>query len=147
MSPDRLSPLTFCLMVFITLAGCQQADRDEVSPVKGVVIYQGNPLSGGSIQFIPDSSQGTTGRMATGKIGPDGTFELTTYEPGDGALPGHHKVTISYYESEEFDPENPTLSESKSLVPEKYGDPTQSGLNAEVLSGKENTFEFTLNAD
>ena len=37
---------------------------------------------------------------ARGQIEPDGTFELGTYQPGDGAVVGTHKVRITCFESQ-----------------------------------------------
>jgi hypothetical protein len=59
-------------------------------PVKGqVLLADGEPLSGGSVQFIP--SRG--GLPATGKIGPDGVFSLRSKDR-EGAAPGEYKVRI-----------------------------------------------------
>ena len=60
-------------------------------PVKGKVTYKGKPLTEGEIVFEPDNS----GREAHGSIQPDGSFELTTFKTGDGAVPGTHRVAVT----------------------------------------------------
>src|SRR4051812_40782169 len=50
-------------------------------PVKGKVTYKGQPVTKGVVRFEPDSG---FGRMASGELKSDGTFELATLKPGDG---------------------------------------------------------------
>jgi hypothetical protein len=44
---------------------------------------------------MTDPAKGAPGKAATGKVGPDGSFELTTYRPRDGAIVGKHTVSYS----------------------------------------------------
>jgi hypothetical protein len=62
-----------------------------LAPVRGTVTVNGKPLPPcqGRISFHPEK-----GRLATAALEPDGSFVLTTFNPGDGALIGSHKVTI-----------------------------------------------------
>ena len=63
----------------------------QTVPVKGKVTYKGKPLTEGQIIFEPDAG----GREAHGSIQPDGTFELTTFTKGDGAVTGTHRVAVT----------------------------------------------------
>jgi hypothetical protein len=58
------------------------------------VTYKGEPVKYGTVSFVPDASKGTDGPIAMGNIKDDGTYILSTSDPGDGALVGHHKVSI-----------------------------------------------------
>ena len=89
-------------------------------PVKGKVTYKGQPLTQGSVVFEPDG-----GREANGEIQSDGTFELTTFKIGDGAVPGVHRVGITG-----------SLKGGKSPIPVKYRSPSSSKLEVEVSAGK-----------
>jgi hypothetical protein len=60
-------------------------------PVKGKVTYRGKPLTRGTITFEPTDA----GRDANGAIQSDGSFTLTTFKDGDGAIPGTHKVKVN----------------------------------------------------
>lgn len=61
------------------------------SPVRGTVTIDGQAYTqGGSVVFQPAGK----GKMASGKIGPDGSYELSTYSPGDGAVPGMHQAIV-----------------------------------------------------
>jgi hypothetical protein len=55
--------------------------------VSGKVIYNGKPVSPGSVMFTPiGGSSGDSSRIATGQLGEDGSFTLTTFDAGDGAV-------------------------------------------------------------
>ena len=79
---------TGCLMLALMLAGC---GGSRTSPVEGVVLLDGKPLAGASIQFVPQGK----GRDATGETDQKGQFAMSTFKPRDGMLPGEYKVVIS----------------------------------------------------
>jgi len=59
------------------------------------VTIDDQPLGGGRVVFAPISRDGVhAGKVAFGDIQSDGTFTLTTYRPGDGAIVGDHWVTL-----------------------------------------------------
>src|SRR5262249_7802115 len=55
----------------------------------------GEPLTGGSIWFQPDTAKGNTGEKASCQLALDGAFTLRTYPYGDGVMPGAYKVTLA----------------------------------------------------
>ncbi|MCC7418788.1 MAG: hypothetical protein IT428_00765 [Planctomycetaceae bacterium] len=80
---------------FMALAGggCGGNNQFPVARVSGKVTLEGKPLpGGGSISFIPTASG--EGKAAGGEIKPDGTYMLSTYGTGDGALLGKHRVEV-----------------------------------------------------
>ena len=128
----------------LAIAGCSGVKTPPVGQVGGVVTLDGQPLTKGQVQFVPDSSKGTKGRMAVGLIGADGRFQLTAFKPGDGALVGFHKVVIICEEDmPAFDPKSPPPP-PKSLIPVRYTNANTSGLTAEVKSAGKNDFTFAL---
>ena len=133
-----LRRMTFAFLV-LGVAGCgSSSDQMATSSVKGTVTYDGKPVSTGTVMFTPTGG----GPPATGQIQPDGTYELKTYEEGDGAVLGEHKVTIIALDMGSGLPED-TAAEPKALIPDKYGRDTTSGLTATVTDG-ENTIDFPL---
>ena len=127
------------LLVFIILAavGCGDG-APSVTPVRGKVTFNGQPLTTGRVMTMP-----TAGRGAGGEIKPDGTFELTTPDYGEGAIPGAHKVAVrAFDDSGVTDPE---LVSGKSLIPARYANPMTSELTIEVSADGENapTLELT----
>jgi hypothetical protein len=114
------------------LPGCRDRDATPVLPtyeVKGrVLLASGQPLSVGRIYFVPRSEPALA---ALGEIGPDGSFTLATYKPGDGAVPGDYRVRI------EPTPANPrALPKARwPRVHRKYTDEDSSGLTVAVKAG------------
>lgn len=102
-----------------------------VAPVEGRVLYRGKPLEFGSVLFQPD-----VGPTARGIIQPDGTFRLSTYGNGDGAVLGTHRVQIGCFEGQRPGAETgDAASETalgRPLIPRRYTRFDQSGLTAEV---------------
>lgn len=114
------------------LTGCGSSDLTEVH---GTVTYQGKPLPEGRIGFFPDE-----GRPAYGEI-VGGRFELTSYEPGDGAPAGKHRVIVQADKA--TDPDD-AFSDRIPLIPVRYFDPETTELTAEVKPGEDNVFNFQL---
>jgi hypothetical protein len=66
------------------------------------------------VTFVPEEGGG---RPATGLTGSDGVFHLTTFNTGDGALPGSYKVTVAIHESvTDSGPPNTTSPEAMKKV-------------------------------
>jgi hypothetical protein len=103
-------------------------DGSMLVPVKGKVTYKGKPLTDGTITFEPDDF----GRPAHGNIQPDGTFVLTTYKDGDGAVRGQHRIAVS------------ASAKRGQNVPLKLRDPNSSKVVVEVSEGK-TEYEVDLN--
>ena len=81
-----------------------------------------------------------TGRSASGTITDGQITEVTTYNTGDGAPIGSHRVSVVSFTT---DGEG-TQAVTKSLIPEKYGNPDKSGLSATVEAGKQNVIDLEL---
>lgn len=117
---ERFHPrYTILSMLLLSLLGCGRGLPDRV-PVSGTVLIDGKPLTSGSIMLIP-----TNERPAGGSISPEGRFTLSCYERDDGVVPGTHKVTVQAVE-------HLSLTESRWLVPPKYGDPATSALEVTI---------------
>lgn len=87
----RRSTIGTALLILCT-AGCSSGTH----PVSGKIVYSdGLPageLAGGLVEVQSvDAEPTVNGR---GVIQEDGTFALQTSKPGDGALPGKHRVLI-----------------------------------------------------
>lgn len=133
--------VAYGLLSLVILAGCGDGRPPMAAPVEGKVIYRGKPLAFGSVMFQP-----AQGQPARGVIKPDGTFTLWTYEEGDGAAIGHHKVRITCYDNQNPDQTqdpNQEPTAGKSLIPEKYTLFDESGIEVDVQSENE-PFVFQL---
>lgn len=120
----RVISLVAALLVCSACPGCGSKEASPLIaatvPVKGKVTYKGKPLTRGEIMFHPVS--GTM--FAHGTIKGDGSFQLTTFTPGDGAAVGIHRVSLSH------------LNE-KARVPAEYMNSLTLKFEVEVVEGKD----------
>ena len=77
----------------VLLPGC---GGERVAPVKGRVMFNGEPVKEAAITFSPmgGANQLEAGTPATGFTKPDGTYVLSTFKDSDGALVGTHSVNV-----------------------------------------------------
>jgi hypothetical protein len=137
--------ITLAILTLLILTGCGKKQL-PTAPVEGKVLYQGKSLTFGGVLFQPDD-----GPLARGKIEPDGTFRLSTYRDGDGAVLGKHRVQIACYETQRPEAKGQDAVErglGKPLIPRKYLRLDTSGLQAEVKEHNEPiVFELTPEHD
>lgn len=111
--------------------GCTES---ELAPGRGVVLVEGKPLEGGSVTFYPAGG----GKAAFGEIRADGSFELMTERPGDGATPGVYIPSIV----------GPTVDSPTAAGPP--AEPTRliyappQNLTFEVAANQQNTFNIDV---
>lgn len=105
--------------------------------VTGTVSCEGTPLNNGYVTLIPDEG----GERASGRIGSDGRFTLTTFSANDGVKLGKYRIRIASYQSEAKmnDP-----SSGKPAIPDKYFDATTSGLTATIEGSSPQRLELKL---
>ncbi len=132
-----------CVCLVLLLVGCGSSDGPELADAGGVVTYNGKPIGGANVIFIPDN-----GPAAYGTTGDDGRFQWNTRED-KGAAVGSGKVVITAVPAYQFKSEEELTSAmvkkmGKSLIPTKYGREETSGLTATVESGEKNEFTFSL---
>ncbi len=107
------------LVGLVLAVGCNDGRPARV-PVSGQVLIDGQPLTRGYVMFAPTDS-----RPSAGQLDAEGRFKLTCYEPGDGAVTGHHKVAVISKE--------PINDETvRWHAPKKYADASSSGLEQEI---------------
>jgi len=133
-----LSLLAAGLFSVVVAVGCGGEPKLQTAQVTGTVTYKGELLKTGDVTFIPVVS----GPAAMGTIGPDGKYTLQTAgQPG--AVPGKYRVSIIAVEITPGSPEDPNAG-ARQLIPEKYGSDSTSGLEREIVAGKENVIDFAL---
>jgi hypothetical protein len=76
----------------VALAGCGVGGAAK-GKVKGKVTANGQPVTAGAVIMQP--APGVMGTQASGGVNADGTFEISTEKPGDGAAIGKHTVSYS----------------------------------------------------
>ncbi|MBN1395249.1 MAG: hypothetical protein JW959_09515 [Pirellulales bacterium] len=150
MSQKHFSAIVGAVVVLgLFLNGCGES-RPNTASVSGKVTYQGKPVTTGRITFYPVDGS----RPAMAAINEDGTYTLTTFDKGDGAMLGKHKVTIKSTRTvggtpiDEFAETPPDAVPAEPpklewLVPEKYARRDTTPLTAEITEGK-NVKNFDL---
>jgi len=117
------------------VAGCNGGPN--LSPVEGTVFLDGEPVKAGEnvtgyVVFKADPARGNTNMEdVKGDIGPDGRYTIYTRDK-KGASAGWYFVTVDLARTNPKDP-----YDFKAMVPEKYVDPTKSGLAFEVVTRPE----------
>ena len=74
------------------LAGC--GDRPTLVPATGRITHKGQPLTAGSVIFVPDSGNAWAKDNPSSLLQTDGSFTMKTFPYGDGVAPGKYKVTL-----------------------------------------------------
>lgn len=109
---------------------------------------------GGSISFVPLNRQ--AGKTAGGEIRENGTYELTTYNPGDGSMAGEFRVVIMQavtMEPKEAPRDGEQMPEGgltgltvaeEDQIPMVYADVAKSPLKATVEPRANNTIDFDI---
>jgi hypothetical protein len=124
--------------------GCSgAAGRPPLAKVSGTVTHNGKPVTTGSVVFTPiGDSQSGSARIATGQIESDGSYTLTTYDTGDGAVLGQHIVTVESRISGDAMKKMNLKADGtiayklpKTTIPDKYNRPDRTPLKHTVEAG------------
>ncbi len=135
-------------------SGCSSEPVDSIDkplvPATGKISYRGKPIPNARVTFHPmeslnagvapsppaeagsNSAPPALVRTPFAVVKEDGTFELSTLKPGDGAPEGEYAVTVSWTG------EKPVVSDSDApeKLPPKYQNPAFSGLKAVIKKGE-----------
>ncbi|MBI2824436.1 MAG: hypothetical protein HYX69_07100 [Planctomycetia bacterium] len=141
--PHRTALATVLLAVVV--AGCGDAvpERPVLHAVSGRLTVAGQPAAGVTINFLPaaatKSAAGGTAFVPTATTQADGSFEVGTFGPGDGAPEGEYTVTAVWTTANDSD-DRPSVDRLKG----RYADPARSGLTASINAGTNELPPFQL---
>jgi hypothetical protein len=160
--------LLFVPFLLLPALGCSGSKTAQAG-VHGKITYNGKPVTGGIIAFIPEGSGGNY----AGQINPDGTYQIDEVPNGTcsvtiDALPDPGKAAEAYGGARGKQMEEEGAKASKGgmkpgpggmsprppgveapnqgqymKLPDKYSDPKTSGLKANLTKGG-NTFNADL---
>jgi hypothetical protein len=112
---DKKTATNWAIALLTTLlfVGCTPGSSNpKTYPVTGSVTKAGKPVSGAQVVFV-SVEQG--GQSAFANTDAEGKYQLMTFEPNDGALPGTYVVKVSKYEGGVA----PAGTETRNLTPEE----------------------------
>lgn len=127
MSPFQKTCASVVLLTII-LVGCKPSGPKQW-PISGRVTFQGQPVAQGCVRF----SNPQLGSDFTTFLKSDGTYTLVTSK-GPGLREGEYAVAIMPPPADmPFDPtQQPPKPQSYPSIPQKYRDPTTSGLTTTI---------------
>jgi hypothetical protein len=119
------------LSIALCLTGC--SDQLPTYPVNGHVFFPGgSPVHVGTVELKSREH----GIQARGTINEDGSFKLTTYKEGDGAIAGVHDcVVVQFIVAEGLSGHKPS---TLGVIQRRYGSYATSGLSVEIKPNKSN---------
>ena len=132
----------FALGAILAGSGCGRSDLPPMAPAEGVILLDGMPLTEASVSFTPVDG----GRSSRGKTDSQGRFAMGTFERGDGAYLGEHRVAVNPIKA----PPPSYMINPKAArgytppFPDRYWSSKSSGLTATVKAGETNEFKFEL---
>src|SRR5215218_9115621 len=118
------------LVLIVALAlpwvtGCKSSGPRMVQ-IRGTVSYKGAPLTNvtqGIVRYSPKAA-GSGAREATGRLQPDGSFVMTTFQKDDGVVEGEYDITVSAYSGQVLTRQQTesgaTSAGPKLLIPDRY---------------------------
>jgi hypothetical protein len=127
--------------LLMATAGCsksQDANRVPVFPTNGTVKLEGKSPKGAWIVLHPKGAGSRSTESSAikphGKVGSDGTFELTSYETNDGAPAGEYTVTLELRKALKYP--NGNAGPGPNLVPKQYTRSDTSPLLVQIKPGE-----------
>src|SRR5262245_7759316 len=116
-----------------SLAGCGPG----LQPVRGkVTLPDGKPAAGSQVVF--EGTEAGKQVSARGDVGADGSYEMSTFKPGDGVPAGKYKVQVN--PPPMVNAEGPYVSPFNA----KFSNLETSGLEFEVKRGSKNEFPIQV---
>lgn len=130
---EALSRLLACLMLCTMLLGCGTPPQHPgLVKITGTVHVDGQSVEGVVLTLHPIVAEhgNAAGAVSTGVSGLKGSFEISTYSSGDGALPGRYNVTCVW---SEFDPVSRSMQGDK--LAGRYASSQSTALQWNIAQG------------
>lgn len=137
-SLPRVVTVGGCLLLLgglaAALTGCGRSDV-ELVPVRGKVTYGGGEWPKEGVLYFTSAEpvEGQPQRPALAHFDTDGSFKVTSWDEGDGLVPGEYRVAVECWKVP------PTMESPQppvSFVPEKYQSPQTSDLTVTIEPGQ-----------
>ena len=128
----RLAVVASVLVCGIACSKEQRGNRKETSPVKGKVLVDGQPVGQMAVRcFSVTGIDKENPSLSSCFTGQDGTFQISTYEQGDGVPEGEYALTFQWGELNLF-----SKSYDGDKLNGRYNDPAKSEVKFTVTKGQ-----------
>jgi hypothetical protein len=108
--------------------GCAPEVRVPVYPVEGKVTFKGQPAHGAQVVLHAAKPSEIDQTAPVGDVKADGTFNITVYEPGDGAPEGDYVATVQWFKKV-------GVAAGPNVLPQEYASPRTSPIKVSVKGG------------
>jgi hypothetical protein len=140
---DRKSPVTGCQASWallgalsLLIAGCGSTDtQPAIYPATGKIRFNGAAPVGAVVALHAKSQPMLPGGhevVPSGLVKADGSFDLTSFAPFDGAPPGDYVLTVEWHKTSTGSDENRVLGPN--ALPGKYSKPSTSPLAVTIAT-------------
>lgn len=135
-----------CICLCCVVTGCSSRNsrdrwarlRHKTYPVRVLVTWNGEPTKDAVVVFESTAHP----VMAVGRTDGIGECPLKTYEPGDGAVAGEHRVRVEKFVVSGTTGDGRILDVS--IMPSRYAEAATSGLTAYVSEIKKNKIRIDV---
>ncbi|MDX1945494.1 MAG: hypothetical protein SFU86_08795 [Pirellulaceae bacterium] len=133
-----------CGLLALLATGCGPRNPPTYPVTGKVTLEDGTPLAGAQVEFEGKTPAGET-INASGETGPDGVYMLTTFEKGDGAVAGEHRVIVA--PPANVTPSNFSGPPPRDIIDRKFRSYESSGLSFTVQPPPaKNEYDITVQA-
>lgn len=112
----------------LACAGCGNGDKKELYPAEGKLLVDTRPAAGALVFLYGEDAGERSAARPHGRVGPDGTFRLSTFKPDDGVAPGTYRVAVFWTKPSELGGDD-----GDTLLPMEYSNPDTSGIPPVVI--------------
>lgn len=135
--------LAVLIAIFLVAApGCQSKANKAVHPVRGQVVYKGNPIKDCRVILYPLTDTEDIERPE-GYTDDQGYFEVTARRNEKGAAEGEYAVVLIWQDRND-DPDAEVSFKGANKLPEKYSRPSTTDLRVKVVPGQNNIEPFVI---
>ena len=110
--------------------GAPHEERPPLHPATGTLTINGKPAEGALLVFHPAAGRefDARGTRPRATVEADGTFEVTTYQSGDGAPAGDYRVAILWFA-------DPDSSSPWDRLGNRYANPDRTDIRVSITEG------------
>jgi hypothetical protein len=117
------------------IVGCGKAEPDRVAvhPAAGTITFKGQPAHGAFVTLHPKAAPAESVPTPRANVDKDGSFNVSTFNSGDGAPEGEYVVTVHWYK---LIKNGNDVAAGPDVIPRKYGNPASSDLVVRIAAGE-----------